>query len=109
MNKRDREQLRASMTKDVVQSQGEHSRTRELLKQYASLEGIVTGPEPDESLQSPPAEAAENTLAPHATVALHAVVGRVDYSAGDLVEAVKCVCAREGVPFENDIFNEFVG
>ena len=44
MNKRDTEQLRASIAKDLVQGQGEHSPTKELLKQYAPLEGIITTP-----------------------------------------------------------------
>jgi hypothetical protein len=35
-------------------------------------------------------------------------VGAADFSAADLVEDVKCACAREGVPFENDLFNELV-
>jgi hypothetical protein len=49
MNKRDREQLRASIAKDLVQGQGEHSPTKELLKQYVPLEGIITTPAPDVS------------------------------------------------------------
>ena len=36
-------------------------------------------------------------------------VGRADYSAIDFLEDVKCACAREGVPFDDDIFNELVG
>src|SRR5438093_12239356 len=36
-------------------------------------------------------------------------VGRTDYSQIDFVEDVKCACAREGLPFDNDIFNELVG
>jgi hypothetical protein len=35
-------------------------------------------------------------------------VGRADYSTGDFVEDVKRACARETVPFDNDIFNELV-
>jgi hypothetical protein len=35
-------------------------------------------------------------------------VGRRDYSMADFVEDVKCGCAREGVVFENDLFNELV-
>jgi hypothetical protein len=35
-------------------------------------------------------------------------VGRLDYSMSDFVEDVKCGCAREGVVFENDLFNELV-
>jgi hypothetical protein len=49
MNKRDREQFRASIAKDLVQGEGEHSPTKELLKQYAPLEGIITTPVPDVS------------------------------------------------------------
>jgi hypothetical protein len=36
-------------------------------------------------------------------------VGRADYSPGDFLEDVKCACARETVPFDNDIFNELAG
>src|SRR5438034_4642756 len=68
MNKRDREQLRASIAKDLVQGQGEHSPTKELLKQYAPLEGIVTTPAPDISRRPGSAQPVENSLAPHATV-----------------------------------------
>ena len=54
MNKRDREQLRASIAKDLVQGQGEHSPTKELLKQYAPLEGVITtqaiAPQPGHAL-----------------------------------------------------------
>jgi GTP cyclohydrolase FolE2 len=35
-------------------------------------------------------------------------VGRADDSASDFVEDVKRACAREAVPFDNDIFNELV-
>jgi hypothetical protein len=35
-------------------------------------------------------------------------VGRANYSMSDFVEDVKCSCAREGVVFENDLFNELV-
>jgi hypothetical protein len=66
MNKRDREQLRASIAKDLVERQGSPSPTRELLKDYSPLEGIVTGPETDDSVR---AEPVENTLAGDATVA----------------------------------------
>ncbi len=44
MNKRDRQQLKASIAKDLVQGQGEHSPTKELLRQYAPLEGVMTTP-----------------------------------------------------------------
>ena len=66
MNKRDRDQLRVSIAKDLVHGQGPPSATRELLKHYSPLEGIVTGPESDDSLRSTPVE---NTLVPDATVA----------------------------------------
>jgi len=33
-------------------------------------------------------------------------VGRADYSTSDFIEDVKCACARDSVPFDNDIFNE---
>src|SRR5437867_3963963 len=70
MNKRDREQLSASIAKDLVQGQGEHSPTKELLKQYAPLEGIITTPAPDVSRRSGSgAQPVENSLAPRATVA----------------------------------------
>jgi hypothetical protein len=69
MNKRDREQLRASIARDLVQGQGEHSPTKELLKQYAPLEGVVTT-QPAKSTNSTPAAVVEKTLAHHATVAL---------------------------------------
>ena len=36
-------------------------------------------------------------------------VGRNRYSMADFVEDVKCSCAREGVAFDNDAFNELVG
>jgi hypothetical protein len=35
-------------------------------------------------------------------------VGLSDYSMSDFVEDVKCGCAREGIIFENDLFNELV-
>jgi len=36
-------------------------------------------------------------------------VGHADYSAIDFLEDVKCACARDGVRFDDDIFNELVG
>src|SRR5207249_2158736 len=69
MNKRDREQLRASIAKDLGQGQGEHSPTKELLKQYAPLEGIITTPALHISRRPGSAPPVENSLAPHATVA----------------------------------------
>ena len=68
MNKRDREQLRASIARDLVQGQGEHSPTKELLKQYAPLEGIITTPA-EPATHPRPAPPVEKSLAPHATVA----------------------------------------
>ena len=35
-------------------------------------------------------------------------IGRAGYSGTDFIEDVKCACAREGLPFDNDIFNELV-
>jgi hypothetical protein len=35
-------------------------------------------------------------------------VGRSGYLMADFVEDVKCNCAREGIVFENDLFNELV-
>ena len=35
-------------------------------------------------------------------------VGCADISQADFVEDVKCACAREGIQFDNDIFNELV-
>ena len=67
MNKRDTDQLRASIAKDLVQ--GPPPPTRELLKYYSPLEGVVTAPETDDSLRAKPVE---NTLAPDATLALSA-------------------------------------
>ncbi len=70
MNKRDREQLRASVAKDLVQGRGEHSRTKELLKQYAPLEGAVTTPANGKGAR-PGRHPVEKSLAPHATVAFN--------------------------------------
>ncbi len=36
-------------------------------------------------------------------------VGRADYSTSDFIEDVKRACAREAVPFDNDMFNELAG
>jgi hypothetical protein len=36
-------------------------------------------------------------------------VGHAGYSGVDFLEDVKCACAREGVRFADDIFNELVG
>jgi len=35
-------------------------------------------------------------------------VGRAEYSGVDLLEDVKCACAREGIAFDDDVFNELV-
>jgi hypothetical protein len=65
MNKRDMQQLKASIARDLVRGQGEHSPTRELLKQYVPLNGIISTTEQDIQPQIP----VENCLAPRATVA----------------------------------------
>jgi hypothetical protein len=72
MNKKNMEQLKVAIARDLVQGQGEHSPTRELLKQYVPLEGIITTPVSDAAPRYHPAPA-ENTMAPHATVAPHAL------------------------------------
>src|SRR5206468_69106 len=36
-------------------------------------------------------------------------VGRAGYSRIDFTDDVKCACAREGVAFDHDLFNELVG
>jgi len=67
MNKRDREQLRASIARDLIQGQGGNSPTRELLRQYAPLQGVISSAgEPAPTRGSEPVE---NTLAGDATVA----------------------------------------
>jgi hypothetical protein len=35
--------------------------------------------------------------------------GHAGYSAIDFLDDVKCACAREGVQFDDDVFNELVG
>ena len=35
--------------------------------------------------------------------------GRAGYSTGDFIEDVKCVCAREAIQFDNDLFSELTG
>ncbi len=69
MNKRDRQQLKASIAKDLIQGQGEHTATRELLKQYAPLEGVITTPSNGTSPRRSPSTPVEKTLAQDATVA----------------------------------------
>jgi hypothetical protein len=69
MNKREKEQLRVSIARDLIQGQGGGSPTRELLKQYAPLQGVVTPISPEESSPSSPPEPVENSMAGGATVA----------------------------------------
>src|SRR4030042_2136876 len=69
MNKRDRQQLKASIARDLSQGQGEHTATKELLRQYAPLEGVVTVPAGGRVAQPRPARPVEKILAPPATVA----------------------------------------
>ncbi len=69
MNKRDRQQLKASIARDLIQGQGEHTATRELLKQYAPLEGVITTPAAGTSQRPRPAPPVGKTLAHNATVA----------------------------------------
>ena len=99
MNKRDMQQLKASIAKDLIQGQGDNSATRDLLKQYVPLNGIVSKPEPDirhempvENCLAPRATVAQNdipawhgaTVAPHATLAPHATVARYARVKGEL-------------------------
>lgn len=67
MNKRDMRQLRASVARDLIQGQGEHTATRDLLKQYAPLEGVVTVP--GERKSPRPLAPVEKSMASDATVA----------------------------------------
>src|SRR4030095_9184932 len=69
MNKRNREQLRVAIANDLLQGQGGNSPTRELLRQYAPLEGIITKSGPDILPEPGCGKSVENSLAPHATVA----------------------------------------
>ncbi len=69
MNKRDRQQLKASIARDLIQGQGEHTATRELLKQYAPLEGVITTPAAGTSPRPRPSPPVEKTLAHNATAA----------------------------------------
>jgi hypothetical protein len=80
------QQLKASIANDLVRGQGDNSATRDLLKQYVPLDGIVSKPEPDippvENCMAPRATVARNdisachgaTVAPHATLASHATL-----------------------------------
>jgi hypothetical protein len=93
MNKKDREQLRESIAKDLIEGQGSSSPTRELLKLYAPMDGIVSAagprlPEPVENTMAGGATVARNEepawhgakvaqdarVAPDATVAGYAIV-----------------------------------
>jgi hypothetical protein len=76
MNKRDREQLQASIPKDLVQGQGENSATRELLRQYAPLQGVVSQPSSRNSVPSGIPQPEGNSMAPRATVAQKPTLAR---------------------------------
>jgi hypothetical protein len=67
MNKRNREQLRASVASDLAQGKRNSSATTDLLKQYAPLEGILTLQVADNPASPVPVE---KSLAPHATVSV---------------------------------------
>lgn len=69
------QQLKATIARDLVQGQGEHSPTKELLKQYVPLEGIITTPVLGETSRGARVPV-ENTMAPRATEAPHATVAR---------------------------------
>jgi hypothetical protein len=60
MNKKDREQLRESIAKDLIEGQGSSSPTRELLKLYAPMDGIVSAVtrrfKPGDWQQDPPGD-----------------------------------------------------
>jgi hypothetical protein len=99
MNKRDMQQLKASIARDLVQGQGDNSATRDLLKQYVPLNGIVSKPEPEirhempvENCLAPRATVAQDdipawhgaTVAPRATLARHATIARYARVEGEL-------------------------
>ena len=99
MNKKDMQQLKASIAKDLVQGQSDNSATRDLLKQYIPLTGIVSKPDPDirpetpvEYCLAPRATVAQNdisawhgaTVASHATLASHATHARYARVKGEL-------------------------
>jgi hypothetical protein len=65
MNKRNQEQLRASIASDLSQGKRNPSATTELLRQYAPLNGLLTSPVATDPSSSLPVE---KSLAPHATV-----------------------------------------
>jgi hypothetical protein len=69
MNKKDRQQLEASIARDLIQDQGAHTATRELLKQYAPLEGVITALTNGASMRPKPSPPVEKTLAHDTTVA----------------------------------------
>src|SRR4029453_3035126 len=69
MKKRNQEQLRVAIANDHAQGLGGYSPTRELLRQYAPLEGIITKSAPEILPKTGCLEPVENSLAPHATVA----------------------------------------
>jgi hypothetical protein len=66
------QQLKASIARGLVQGQSDNSATRDLLKQYVPLNGIVSKPEPDIRHKMP----VENCIAPRATVAPYATLAR---------------------------------
>jgi hypothetical protein len=72
------QQLKASIAKDLIQGQGDNSATRDLLKQYVPLHGIVSKPEPEIRHEMPVENcmASDATLAPRACPAPHATVAR---------------------------------
>jgi hypothetical protein len=74
------QQLKASIAKDLIQGQGDNSATRDLLKQYVPLNGIVSKPDPDIRHEMP----VENCLAPRATVASHATHAQYARVKGEL-------------------------
>ena len=99
MNKRDMQQLKASIAKELIQGQNDNSATRDLLKQYVPLNGIVSKPEPKirqempvENCLAPRATVAQDDIpawhgaivAPHATLARHATVARYARVDGNL-------------------------
>ena len=61
--------MRVSIAGDLIQGQGEHTATRELLKQYAPLEGVITTPAGDRSPRTHPVRPVEKGVTPNATVA----------------------------------------
>jgi hypothetical protein len=84
MNRQNIEQLRASTAKDLFQGQGEHSPTRELLRQCVPQNGIIHKPEDNSYLRDWSSMPVENCMAPHATLAPHATVERYARVKGEL-------------------------